>query len=102
MSECELTRAIADALGLDVREWMNGLYIINEDGTHSDVDYCNNWNDLMPLVVEHEISLLSVGDEWLVTVGNFTTPRYRHPFSKNPQRALAECLLEVLTEKAKS
>ena len=63
----------------------------------NELDYCNNWNDLMPLVVEHKIQLRTWGDKW------FATERSRHIHSaayENPQRALAECLLLVLEAKA--
>lgn len=72
------------------------------------VDYCNNWSDLMPLVVEHGIAFgqISYTDD----AGNrlFQAGRWTLPFeglesfnkeSHNPQRALAECLLLVLQAK---
>ncbi len=58
------------------------------------VDYCNSWDDLMPLVVEHNISFncYAQTNEWHAFVFPVGTN------NENPQRALAECLLKVLTE----
>ena len=61
------------------------------------VDYCNNWSDLMPLVVEHRV-------EWRELPPSI----WWHAFharsgyegkNENPQRALAECLYKVLKDK---
>ena len=66
------------------------------------VDYCNNWNDLMPLVVEHEIALTgSTTKNWWC--GYWRSPTLRtindiQAHHEDPQRALAECLLKVLQE----
>jgi len=59
----------------------------------------NNWNDLMPLVVEHQIMYIVV---------DYGFVAFKHLLeidgdnceatNKNPQRALAECLLKVLTK----
>ena len=57
-------------------------------------DY-KDWNDLMPLVVEHGIEMYPVSsDTWSVWGGKTNVK------DKDPQRALAECLLKVLQEKA--
>ncbi len=63
-------------------------------------DYCNNWNDLMPLVVEYGVTLYRTSrrDGWLAVwdcgIGEISIA------NENPQRALAECLFLVLQEKA--
>lgn len=68
-------------------------------------DYCNNWNDLMPLVVEHEIDLYKCVDgAWeaqIIDMTSFNSPCDKTICAKhkNPQRALAECLLQVLESK---
>lgn len=57
------------------------------------VDYCNSLDDLMPLVFEHEVSLMFRDHKSL-------SPRAYHKsiytVNKSPQRALAECLFLVL------
>ena len=75
----------------DIGMYGNSLY--------SEVDYTNNIADIFPIMIELEVSLLSCFDEWMGTVGNFSTPRYKHPFSKDPIRAICECVLLVLREK---
>ena len=104
MTNAELNLAIAKLVYPD-RNWFNdnGMIIHASRGVIIRFDF-NNWNDLMPLVVEHQIELVcNVGwnddgsDMWegchapqgeiALTSGN------------NPQRALAECLLKVLEEK---
>lgn len=55
------------------------------------VNYCNSWNDLMPLVVEHKINIHSrTTNDWSAWSSVFAG------INENPQRALAECLFLVL------
>jgi hypothetical protein len=61
-------------------------------------DYCNNWNDLMPLVIEHEIAFNPIDRPALFWVAGSNS--YHPTKNKIPQRALAECLFLVLQEKA--
>jgi len=70
------------------------------------INYCNNFNDLMPLIFEHGISFsdnyqdgLFAATKWhyLGDATTFTSAR-----DKDPQIALAECLLLVLQEKEKA
>lgn len=69
-------------------------------------DYCNNWNDLMPLVIEHSIQLDTSYDNGKHTAYHgkgmmfFQCDFVSH--NKNAQRALAECLLKVLESKSES
>ncbi len=61
-------------------------------------DYLNNWNHLMPLVVEYGIAY--VVDTCQIHVKSYFYPKIKvskglHKF----QRALAECLLQVLIAK---
>ena len=94
MNKQELNLAIAKLVFPDAKleTAPNGtipLHILrNKDGSFFHVpDYCNNWNDLMPLVVEYKMML-----------GSKTV---RHALlSNDPQLTLAECLLKVLQEKA--
>jgi len=61
------------------------------------VDYCNNWNDLMPLVVEYNVEFgLSGG----VVEHYYNDPPPKGILNQdNVQRTLAECLLKVLEKK---
>ena len=59
------------------------------------IDYCGDWSILMPLVVEYRVSLSAARDsKWSAA----THLNECLVFNKNPQRALAECLLEVLNK----
>lgn len=68
-------------------------------------DYCNNWNDLMPLVIEHGIDLYhwQISGSWKALAFTYLPDgEFNQEFqtlNKNPQRALAECLFLVLQEK---
>lgn len=92
MSDFELNKAIAEALGLHVLNRIgdeSGVYTLENDM----LDYCNNWNDLMPLVMKYAHEF-----DWVLPItpddGAFMF-LYKQ---ENPQRALAECLLKVLTK----
>ena len=104
MTNAELNLAIAKLVYPD-RNWFNdnGMIIHASRGVIIRFDF-NNWNDLMPLVVEHEIQLETVA----MYVGNdcgwtacWTESVYKEitVTDDNPQRALAECLLKVLEAK---
>lgn len=107
MTDFELNKVIAKALGYTCHESNNGDKVwirkYNRSAGETDyfglVDYCNNWNDLMPLLVDHKIGYrvpISMGDRNLYTAISFNGYRVSN---ENPQRALAECLLKVLQEK---
>lgn len=110
MNDFELNKAIAEKLGFEyvgLSIFGDGKINVRGKGIPRHmVDYCNNWSDLMPLVVEHDIDFLggvaghSYDDGF---VDNYPhKPHYNEPTFKissgaeNPQRALAECLLKVL------
>ena len=57
-------------------------------------DYCNNWNDLMPLVVENEIDLCCLGKMW--SADYYDADYAIRGKNKIPQEALCECLWMVL------
>ena len=59
------------------------------------VNYTDDWNDLMPLIIEHKINLEWLGDIWKAD-DFYGMIRFDNG---NPQIALAECLREVLKEK---
>ena len=59
----------------------------------------NNWNDLMPLVIEHKISLIAGVNFTGWIADDFDGKGKYQVENENPQRALAECLLKVLEAK---
>jgi hypothetical protein len=102
MTGYELNKAIAGALGFEVRVTQSIDYKGDPYARHEVLtggfwrltpDYCNNWNVLMPLVVEYEITLykLMESDGWHAFVNSS-----KAIINLNPQRALAECLLKAL------
>lgn len=71
------------------------------------VDYCNNWNDLMPLALEHGIEFDTYVDgdglryieaQWWYKHDTDFISVYSDA-DKNPQLALALCLYKVLLAK---
>ena len=111
MNNHKLSKSIAELLGLSVRSSQKArdcvsINITNTFGYHDVgfVDYCNNMNDLMPLVFEYEISLdmtNGIAGACLrkrTECGEFINESC-HSESRDPQRALAECLYKVLKEK---
>jgi len=104
MTNQELNLAIAQLVYPDA--WYQDGCMVNGVVVIQLPDYCNNWNDLMPLVIEYGISLsdnyqdgLFAATKWhyLGDATTFTSAR-----DKDPQIALAECLLLVLQEKEKA
>jgi len=106
MNDFELNKAIAEAVYPNTRvdrysSKQKTAFIFNGDGTPPNKFNFNNWNDLMHLVVEHNISLECqiTGDKEVYWEAN-GLHQYCDEVHKNPQRALAEYLLKVLTSKA--
>jgi len=106
MTDFELNKAIAEALYPDSTVKKNcddeSIYIIQKSVGYLFCDYLNDWNDLMPLVVERQISLFQYKetDTWQAYVAIELGCQTKHStFNKNPQRALAECVLKVLEAK---
>ena len=97
MTDFELNKAIAKKLGINY--FGNGL-CIDPDGNYFDLpDYCNNWSDLMPLVIEYKINFRYAREINAYEVYNHLSEQpFHHCVSKDPQRALAECLLKVLSQ----
>ena len=96
MTDFELNKAIAETLGLSIK-CLHDVVMTEEReelGFHSETDYCTDWGDLMPLVVEHEISI-DYFDEGLSAMTANDKGVY-HVVNESPQRALAECLLKVI------
>ena len=122
MTPSELNKAIAELVYPDYRCVQHGesdsinLYTFfahtNDKNNYvKTVNYLNNWSDLMPLVIEHEIQLCNSisringenrcvefrGEYW----HDGLSLEYKSAWNTNPQLALAECLLKVLQAKAK-
>jgi len=111
MTDFELNKAIARALYPEAKIHLDkgencAVFIKNPNG--SDLpwiqvkDYCNNWNDLMPLVVEYRLCLSNLYDptDWAAIKTDEKGYQKIVEINKNPQRALAECLYKVLQAKA--
>ena len=100
LTDFELNKAIAELIFPDSdvcdRDDMmpndenpNAVQVIHKLAYYGEyVDYCNDWNDLMPLVVEY-LPMLGIDRKEFIDLLQ----------SENPQRGLAECLLNVLQEK---
>lgn len=107
LSAFELNKAIAEALNIfksddgfgRVRVWDSGMPFDGEPK-----DYCNNWNDLMPLCDKFNVT-----SSKLASGGFHAFQRLYHKSSfetcchatevKGHKRARAECLLKVLIAK---
>ena len=76
------------------------LHNIAGDPYFEDVpDYCTNWNDIMPLAVEHKVSLFAYQDAHLWCAQHyFDSVGMRTVIDESPQRAIACCLVLVLQE----
>ena len=82
-------------------------YLPNTNCWQVEKDYCNNWNDLMPLVIEHGIEIereyyddTGYTGRWEAAYEPMDgTKCYHCSIDTDPQIALAECLLAVLTAK---
>jgi len=113
MTDLELNQAISEALGWKLKpnfslnnKSESKVYLLYEgltNGKHAPYtfDY-NNWNDLMPLVVEYGIQYkrTHIHRAKAIISNTLTNNSYSvivKTSSDNPQRTLAECLLEVLT-----
>jgi hypothetical protein len=110
LSDHNLTKNIVLLLGLTLHHKQyeqDAVVIWGDEFDNGDidtylVDYCNNWNDLMPLVVEHALKIQTFKrrNKFLVRVIlNDNTDSFTAG-AKTLQRALAECLFLVLQEKA--
>jgi hypothetical protein len=103
LNKGRLNNGIAKFLGIymsdngfgTVRVWVSGVPNSIKGVVK---DYCDNWNDLMPLVLEHEIAFNPIDSPASFWVAGSNS--YHPTKNKIPQRALAECLFLVLQEKA--
>ncbi len=101
MDNYNLNRAIAElvypnAIEIGATTTSLGAIFVGFDNFTGDyVDYCHNWNDLMPLVIEHGIGFYKNVKGLYCAYGLSMI----QVFNQDPQRALAECLLLVLQSK---
>jgi hypothetical protein len=100
MTEFELNKAIARQLGYRVKSFYGSDTKIKCNNLLV-VDYCNNWNDLMPLVEKYRLDV-----EWseagaLVSYFEIEVATFDENCKpvKSLKRALAECLLKALQAK---
>lgn len=94
MTDYELNIAISEKLGItngdDGGYHQPKIMDLSKPELERLIDYCNNWNDLMPLVVKYSKDLdWESGEDFYHSMCD----------NKNTQRALAECLLKVLESK---
>ena len=111
LSDHELNRRVAERIyigenSIRARKGMkaSAVIVISNKLRHdiAMVDYCNNWNDLMPLVIKYNLSrtfmqedethdVFAPANQGLTSDGNLLETN-----NKNPQKALVECLIKVL------
>ncbi len=103
LSDPELNKAIAEALGWKVRPGKfdkdSKVHILFDGASPYTFDF-NNWNDLMPLVEKHILKYCAV----ILSECGVSTSNLGSSFngcsieidSTSVQRALALCLLKVL------
>ena len=106
MHNDELSKLLCASLGFNVQNFVfEGAVTIEQVGKVSTFDMMD-WNDIMPLAVEHKISLLEGDELWgaYQNFGIYEDINYRISHGhfcgdKSPQRAIACCLILVLQEK---
>ncbi len=102
MSDFEINKAIASLLNLNcIHERAGKVCFQTQYGGSLMVDYCNNWNDIMPLAIEHDVTYLkdtSAAYHELYSLDCYFEYNFKHE-SASPQRAIACCLILVLQEK---
>lgn len=80
----------------------DSVQIVYKIGIHGEFkDYCNNWNDIMPIAVELKVGLMinwHVADIW----SGIAHSSNKFDFSsESPQRALVICCIKVLESESK-
>ena len=99
MHNDELSKLLCASLGFNVQNFVfEGVVTIERVGKISTFDMMD-WNDIMPLAVEHEISLMKYNDQngWMAI--RSAPPVAIYSINQSPQRAIACCLILVLQEK---
>jgi hypothetical protein len=118
MSDFEINKAVAEKCGLKVTEsqypeLQDDVLIINdkmEIEFSSSVNYCNSWEDMGPIILDNDISVIrdmSTNDVWLaIPKGWFSTNGFESSIGNdlscihtNPLRAAAIVYLMIGEEK---
>jgi hypothetical protein len=99
----EQLREMSDSEQNKVLEKLTGRYCQDCFGKYiRTMDYCGNWNDIMPLAIEHgimyEISENRSGEK-LVRAFNMDRSIITPWTAISPQRAITSCLIMVLEGK---
>jgi len=106
MSDLEITKVIAKKLGMEIINQSDDAVMCGYAGMRSTVadrNYCNNWNDIMPLAVEYRIKISEDLGGGYISSPHIIT-RYEmggviYFCHQSPQRAIACCLIMVLEVK---
>ena len=100
MTGFELNMALAELTHPNL-EWVmsstcyDNTTVAANSGDGWTLNYCNNWNDLMPLVEEYIIVPDKTLNGWSASKAGSGC---YVPYAENLQLALAECLLKVLSQ----
>lgn len=98
MTDFELNKAIAKKLGLNIYApdvLSEGVWThVGNPMSEQLKDYCNNWNDLMPLVLDNHIQI------YIHSKDHYNIDDKLAVHKCNVQRVLAECSLESLTSES--
>lgn len=78
---------------------------VNLEVGRVEMDYCNNWSDIGPMIEEHKVTVSPSAvddanyssDEWEASVGtgDYSCLIISH-WSENPKRAAAICIIKLL------
>ena len=103
MNDFELNKAIAELTHPNLDWFMDSTCYDNttvaaNSGDGWTLNYCANWNDLMPLVIEHRIETEDLDTMW-VAIGLRADGSLLSVTNTDLQRAYAECLYKVLKNK---
>jgi hypothetical protein len=97
MTNQEKNIRIAQLLCYDFYEACDHLKIVAD--SHYTFNPCEDWSQLMPLCIEHDISMVKYTGIDNYIIQNLSSAKtYCH---SNPQTALVDCLIAVLEAKAK-
>ena len=105
MSDSEINKRIMVLLGYELSNWLNdnfGHYKHGESTIAKVIDYCQKWESIMPLAVEHGITLKRVAcpaGSGFAHYAESYCGLYHTDYIEPPQRAIACCLIMVLESK---
>lgn len=97
MSDNDINAAVASSLGVEFEQHESGIYVsIKRDignvvSITGIVDYCNNWADAGPVILENKIGIETTSSscEWMARTcsTNMSNMMFRCSKHKNPLRA---------------